>query len=317
MNESLSRRQDRTAWVVALSALAVVAVVRPPLATGFHELRVTSDVYPFPPPDPLVVASLGYRSALADGIFANVLVSYGIHFAEKRRLEFAGEYIDAVNALDPSFRDPYRYADTLVVLGPTPAREADYVKAREIFERGLENRPYDTELWNTAGQFTAYLGAAGVADADRPAWRLAGAKMLARACELASGNDNIPYHCIAAARLFEGAGERDAAIDSLKRLLAVTDDPQVEQLALGYLGKRLSEREQSEQEQRRKAFRDAWKADLPSVSKDMMLIVGPRAQPLSCAGVDRAADDTCVASWREWGRRETAASGPAPAEGSP
>jgi tetratricopeptide (TPR) repeat protein len=296
------RLPDVTSWSLALLAALTIALVRPRVADDFHKLRITHDVYPFPSAEKMVVASLGYRSALADAILAHVFVAYGLHFQENRRFEFAGQYLDAVNALDPTFRDPYRFADTLVVLGPTPARLPDYLKAREILERGLRNRPYDSELWNTAGQYIAYLAPPYLpTDEMKTAWRVDGAKKLARACELAGSNENIPYHCIVAATLFERAGEREAAISSLERLIAVTDDPEIERVARAYLQKRLSSRAEEEQEARRSAFRARWKADLPFVNKDTMLVLGPAVDAAACAGTERALDTDCPSSWRDWG----------------
>ena len=47
---------------------------------------------------------------------------------------------DTVNALDPKFRAPYRYTDTLLVLSAVKPLESDYDRARQIFERFL-SRP--------------------------------------------------------------------------------------------------------------------------------------------------------------------------------
>lgn len=296
----LGRVTRAAPWLVAGLCALSVALVRPVLAAKYARLRVTSDVYPLPKPDHVVALSLGYRSALADLIFANLLVSYGLHFQEKRRLEHMGDYLDTINALDPKFRDPYRFADTLLVLSPEKPREQDYFKAREVLERGLRNRPYDTELWLTAGQFLAYLAAPYVPDHVRPEWKRAGGKVLARACELASKNENIPYNCIVAANLLDTAGEREAAIESLRRLLAVNDDPEIERRALGYLGRRLDEREREKQRGRRAAFQELWQRDLPFVKKDMLLLLGPPTDTGRCAGVEHPRDERCATSFRDW-----------------
>lgn len=286
--------------LVGLSAFSI-SLVRPVAAGRFHELRVTADVYPLAPPEQMVVASLGYRAALADAIFAHVLVSYGLHFQEKRRFEFVGDYIDTVNALDPTFRDPYRFADTLIVLSPEPPKLAHYVKAREVLLRGIENRKYDTELWLTAGQYLAYLAPPYLPnDEMKKAWSVEGARILARACELVNRNENVPYHCIAAARLLESAGEREAAIKSLKRLLAVTDDPEIERMSAGYLARFEVERDREQQQRRRDAFRAVWMGDMPFVSKDMMLVLGPRAETARCAGPGHDDDPACATTWRAW-----------------
>jgi tetratricopeptide (TPR) repeat protein len=291
------------AWAIALAAALGVAFVRPVVAARFHKLRVTADVYPLGSPQQMVLASLGWRSALADAIFAHVLVSYGLHFQEKRRFEFVGDYLDTVNALDPRFREPYRFADTLLVLAPEPPRLEHYQKAREVLLRGLQSLPYDTELWLTAGQYLVYLGAPNLPDPEMSkAWRLEGAKILARACELASNNGNVPYHCIAAASLLDSAGEREAAIKSLQRLLAVTDDPEIERMAAGYLGKKLGDRDKERQERRRASFRDTWKADLPFVPKNRMLALGPKTDVARCAGPGHASELACATTWLDWAR---------------
>ena len=49
---------------------------------------------------------------------------------------------------------------------------------------------------------------------------------LARACELASNNVNIPYGCIAVAAQLNKEGQREALILMLSRTLAVNDDPE-------------------------------------------------------------------------------------------
>jgi tetratricopeptide (TPR) repeat protein len=295
-------------WAVAAVCAVVIAGVRPALAERYHELRATSDVYALPDPERVVVASLGYRSALADLIWGNLLVSYGLHFQEKRRFEFVGEYLDTINALDPTFRDPYRFADTLIVLGPEPPRQQDYLKAREILERGLRNLPYDTELWLTAGQYMAYLARPHLKDPQlKEAWGRRGAEVLARACELASNTENFPYHCITAAHLFEKVGAREAAIRSLRRLLAVSDDPEIERRALGYLRVKLGEREHDRAERRKHAFRDLWKGDLPFVSKDAVLLLGPPVDTAACAGRPHALTDGCETSWPDWAARVDAA----------
>jgi tetratricopeptide (TPR) repeat protein len=288
-------------WAVAAAAALTIGRVRPALAERFHELRVTSDTYALPPSDQIVAASLGYRAALADLIYGHVLVSYGLHFQEKRRFEFVGEYLDAINALDPRFRDPYRFADTLLVLAPVAPRLQEYQKARAILERGLRELPYDTELWLTAGQYMSYLAPPFLEDpAMKKEWRARGAQVLARACELASNNENVPYHCITAAKMLKNAGAREAAIESLQRMIAVSDDPEIEKLALAYLEKHLGEREREIAEGRKRAFEKAWKADQPFVSKDAMLLLGPRVDTAACAGVGKAGTEGCETSWVAW-----------------
>ena len=296
-------RSGNAQRVVAIVALSLACAVRPAAVHRFQRAGAGVDVYALPPPGQLITASLGYRAALADILFAHVLVAYGIHVGEKRRLEFVGDYLDAINALDPTFREPYRFADTFLVLTPERPQMEHWLKAREIYRRGLKNRPFDAELWNSAGQYLAYLAPPHLPTPElKREFRLEGAKVLSRACELPSSNENVPYQCITAAGLFSAAGEREAAIDAARRTLQVTDDPEIEERELAYLRKKLDEREADRYERRRALFRNAWTSDLPFVSKNRLLVIGPRVDPGACAGLEHAEEPECAPTWRSWAR---------------
>lgn len=297
-------RSNSASTLVSLVLLALGAVgvawLREPLAARFHSVKARSNVYTLPSAEQTVALSLGYRSALADLIYAHVLVSYGLHFQEKRRFEYVGNYLDTINALDPRFETPYRFADTLLTLQPKPARYRDYKKARQILERGMRELPYDAELWTSAGQFLAYLAPPHLPAKVRVAWRRAGARRLAHACELIGKNENLPYHCITAAAILSRQGARQATIEFLERVLAVADDEQIRKLALGYLKRAIGEQVQSKAEARLQRFHKAWHADLGFVHKDMLLVLGPHFEAASCAGLARAGKQECATTWRAW-----------------
>jgi hypothetical protein len=287
---------------LALAALAAVCIgkLRAPLVEQARKVRVKSDVYLVPPPEQTLVMSLGYRSAAADLIYGNVLVAYGLHFQEKRLFEFVGSYLDTINALDPKFRAPYYYADTLLTLQPKAPPISHYVKARAILERGMRELPYDAELWTMAGQFMAYLAPSQLKNAELAnEWRLEGARRLARACELAGDNSALPRHCVTAASLFTKAGNRAAALRMLERLLSVSDEPEVREIALGYMRDVLGEGERERANKRRQRFMTGWGQDLSFVSRGAYLLVGPRFDTAACAGFERYAAIECATSFRD------------------
>ncbi|HTQ02676.1 MAG TPA: hypothetical protein VMI54_02425 [Polyangiaceae bacterium] len=289
-----------------LAAATGIGTLRSLLLARTEALRDTTDVYELPSPEQVVVLSLGYRSALADLLFADVLVWHGIHFEEKRRLEFAADYLDTIAALDPLFRDTYYYGDMLIAMQPVKPRHEDYVRARRLLEKGLAVRPTDTELWLNTGQFIAYVAAPWLDDPKEKAeWKLAGARVLARACELVSSNENIPYDCITAAGLFTRAGEREANIEFLERVLAVSDDEAIRERAIAYLERALGERSEERLLESANRLRDAWRADLPFVDLTTELIVGPPTDPAACAGLDPPSD-ACSTTWAAWRARERA-----------
>jgi tetratricopeptide (TPR) repeat protein len=292
-----------------IGALAI-GWLRPRLAERYRQLKVTTDMYALPSPEQTVAFSLGYRAALADLLFANVLVSYGLHFQERRRFEYVGRYLETINALDPKFRAPYRFSDTLLTLAPVAPRLEDYRKAREILERGLRELPDDGELWLTAGQYLAYLAPGRLTDANQKhEWRMSGARCLTRACELLGKDRNLPYQCITAATIFSREGNREAVIQFLERVLAVTDNEEIRALALGYLERTVGEQQREQAERQLERFRAVWKADLPFLSKDELLVLGPRTDPAYCAGRAQMREASCASSWRTWADQESAGRG--------
>jgi hypothetical protein len=271
--------------------------LRPSLVDHFLAVKRREDSVLLPPPALTRVMSLGYRSALADLIFAHVLVAYGVHFQEKRLFELAPQYLATVVALDAKFREPYRLADTLITLQPQEPPKSAYYAARALQDRGLAEFPYDTELWLISGQFLAYLAAPQLPRPERDEFRLEAARRLARSCELVSSNENIPHHCITAASLFNDAGRLDAARGFLERVLAVTDDPEIEGLAGGYLSTLLGQAERDRAEEHAARLRALWAADLTFISREMLLLLGPHFDPARCAGRS-APSAECATSFR-------------------
>ena len=281
-------------------AIAAVGYARPKLVAGMRVRKeANSDVFALPPPLMLDAMSLGYRSALADLLFTQTIVSNGIHAEEHRRFEHVGDYLDSITQLDPKFCQTYRYVDTLMVYQPVGSpSDADIRRTRAILERGLAMCPYDGPLFMTVGQFMAFIAPQFLSDdREKDAYRADGAKVLARAGELETNNSNVQWQAITAASVFARAGQRDAAINFLERVYAVTDDDELRQnIALKLTGLRREEVNDRAQKQE-EAFRELWRTDLPYVSRTELLVVGPRPEPERCAGVR---DGSCPLSWLAW-----------------
>jgi hypothetical protein len=251
--------------------------------------------------------SLGYRSALADLIFGHVLVGVGIHLSEKRLFEFAGHYIETINTLDPKFRDPYRYADAVMTLQAVKVPEDTYRHARDIILRGARELPFDQDLHLSGGQYLAYLAPSWLSNpAEAEEFRQQGARLLARACELAGSNENVPYHCVTAALLYSEAGNHAASKAFLERLLMVVDDPAIRQLAEAKLDQLRGGAELSEAQKRYRQLVELWRADLPFVTRGAINALGPRFEPAACAGLFRAGEEACETSFRDRLSREDA-----------
>lgn len=292
-------------YAALVASVLLIGLVQPSLAKDFSKLRTNSDVYALPAPEQTVVLSLGYRSALADYIYAHLRVAHGLHFEEKRRFEHVKDYLDVITTLDPKFAEPYLYADTFITVQPVPARFEDYEAARQVLLKGTRELPFNQQVWFVAGQFIAYIAPPNFNDEKlKQSWRLEGAKLLARACELATDNLNIPYQCLAAASLLNKAGEREALIQMLTRTLAVSDDEELQQQVLAVLGEWVGEQNRDREQQKLQAFQSAWAKDLRFVPKERLLLLGPGFDATSCAGREPQVvpSKECATSWRDWSR---------------
>lgn len=295
------RSSDLLAAVAVAAGVLAIAVERQPLAACHRQITSTSDVYALPPAREMVTLSFGYRSAAADLIFGHVLVAAGIHTAEKRWFEHASRYLDAINELDPKFPAPYRFADTLLTLQTVEVPESSVRDARRILLRGTRELPYDQRLWSSAGQFLAYLAPGRLHDpAEQTQFRQEGARLLARACELVSAEEEAPHYCLSAAGLLSAGGNVSALRAFLERALLVTDDPAQRAVVEAKLRELAGADAQQELAARTSRFAQLWRADLPFLSRAAMAALGPGFDPARCAGkLGLPPGDPCTTTFRD------------------
>lgn len=304
---SVGRELATMCAFVAVAAV-VIGAVRGRLFAADEQVRQEHDVYFLPPPKQVAVMSLGYRAAVADVLWAHVLVSQGLHSFERRRFENLNRLYDVINELAPTWRAPYLYADAIISFQSKVTSYEDAKKAREILERGVKHRPYDAEMWLNLGQYVAFIAAPSYLG-DRPEeakqWRIDGAKALARAAELSGGDHQwIGWQAMGASRILREAGQRDATIRFLERALAVADDEELREQLLARLEALAGEQRVAEQKRRGEAFRDAVRGYLPFVSRTTALVVGPPPHPYRCAGLGHDDSPACALSWQQWHARQ-------------
>jgi tetratricopeptide (TPR) repeat protein len=292
----------RTAIVVGMAALCV-ASVRGRAAETHKHLKETSDMHLLPPPAEVVKLSFGYRTALADVLWAHVLVSQGLRMQERRRFDNVVELIDTINELDPTFRDPYLLADALINMQVTETRREDIERTRAILERGTRNRPLDPEVWRTAGQFLAFIapGMPFLKDAEeRREWRSEGAKMLARAAELGGDSGYMGWAALSGAGILSREGNLDAAIRFLRRTLAVTEDEELREQIEKQLAALDTEAKVEADKKRQAAMATLGRQDLPYVGKTTLFVLGPPFDAAYCAGGTHENEPRCALTWKAW-----------------
>ncbi len=273
--------------LVLLACAVMIGLSRPRLVEWLSQAKETSDVYVLPPPTVLARASLGYRAAVADYLWAHVLVTQGLRMGAKRPFQEVGQYLDAINHLDPAYREPYRLADSLLSHQAGDSDRAQSVRrARQILERGLIQFPYDAELWLNYGQFLAYIGPGALQfDSEEwHAWRNEGAKAIVRAGELGASDEAMVFRSMSATTILNKAGEVDAAIRFLERLYTATDNEEARDDILRSLESLRAGKAASRDFELAKKFDSLWRADLPFASRVMLSVLGPPVDAWKCAG---------------------------------
>jgi len=293
------------AGLVFVASVAGVSVVRPKLAETLKGTKEAEEIYTLPPPEALPVVSLGYRSALADVLFTKAIIAHAQHAERKQRYDAVADYLEAIIALDPTLRDVYRFADTLIVYHavgePTPELLR---RAWRILEVGLELRPGDAELWLSSGQFMAFIAPQWLKDPEeKKAFRARGAQQLTRAAELAGEKrENISWQALAAVGVYTKEGERQAAINHLERAYLVTDSDELREQIAERLAALRRDAEIDRIKRISEGFSQRWKEDFPFVSRTKILVLGPNWDASRCIGV-RADESGCEQSWAQWAKR--------------
>lgn len=281
--------------LLAAAGVAAIALVQPGLQRAAHDVRMGADVYLLPPPAELRAATLGYRAAGADVVWANVLVQYGIHVAEKRPFPDLPKYLDAVLALQPDYKPLYDYCDTLIVFRPPVGTADDARLARRYLERGLRERPFDHDIWLHYGQFVAFLGPSFLTStSEKDRWRKEGSEAILHAVDLGADADRA----ISAATILSKAGERSAGVAQLQRAYALTDDPETRRQLAQKLQMLEASAERDTIEKDMHFIEDRWREQFGFLTRGEYLIVGPPVDPLACAGLD-APRASCARAWED------------------
>jgi hypothetical protein len=290
-------RESVVGALLLVVCAAGVAATQPGLAATAHELKAGDDVYVLLPPGQLHAATMGWDAAGVDLLWADLLVQYGTHWSEHRNFTTIPRYVEAILELEPTYQPMYRYVDTLLPYRPLQGTEADARTTRAILERGTRERPDDSRLWTQYGQYLAFLGPSFLTDeGEKDAWRRDGAEALGHAVELGADADRA----LSAASMLSRAGATQAAIGYLEHAYAFTEHPSMAAVH-AQIGawleslKATAVRDASDAAAREIDAR--WKREMPSVDRDMYLLLGPEVDPARCAGVGKSFLPECSRDW--------------------
>jgi hypothetical protein len=287
------------AVLLMVCAATGVTATQPRLAKTVHEVKEGYDLVVFPPPEQLRAALLGWDAPAVDMLWAKLLVEYGTHFAEHRDFVEIPRYVDAILELEPNYWPLYKYVDTMLAYRPMQGTESDVRLARAYLERGTRELPQDARVWLKYGEFIAFIAPSFLKDPnDTRAWRKDGAEAIERAVEL--GAD--PEEAMAATSMLSRAGATREAIRYLENAYAFTEHPAMREIHEA-IGKRLealssiSMRDAADATER--AINERWARELPTVSRDHYLLLGPITDTARCAGPYAYEDAACARSWQD------------------
>jgi hypothetical protein len=289
--------EGAVAVLLLLGAAAGVAKTQPGLATTVHSVKEGADVFALPPPDQLRAAVLGWDAAVVDLLWAKLLVEYGSHFAEHREFTDIPRYFDAILALEPTYAPLYRFADTMLAYRPLQGTEQDVRMARAYLERGMRERPDDAKVWMQYGKFVAFIAPSFLtSDTDKAAWRKDGAEAIGHAVELGADPDDA----MAAANMLTRAGATREAVRYLEHAYAFTEHPAMRDIHEA-IGRKLASLEamaaRNAADEAAQIIGDRWNRELPIVSRDLYLLLGPVTDPFRCTGPASRDDPACARAW--------------------
>jgi hypothetical protein len=285
------------ALVLLVASAAGVARLQPRLAATAHQIKEGADVYALPPPAQLHTATLGWEAAAVDQLWAQLLVAYGTHWSEHRDFTDTPSYADAILELEPTYAPLYRHIGTMLAYRPLQGTDADVRRARAYLERGTRERPDDADLWIEYGEFIAFMAPSFLHDqAESGRWRKDGAEAIGHAVELGAEAERA----LTAATVLGKAGATQEAVRYLERAYAFTEHPSMSAIHEA-IGRRLAELEDTElleaADAAARAVDDRWQREMPFVSRDRYLLLGPVVDPARCAGLPGADDAACAHAW--------------------
>jgi hypothetical protein len=287
------------ALLLLVMSVVGVAFTQPRLAALAYRAKEAGDVYAFPPPAQLHAATLGWDAAVVDQLWAKLLVEYGTHWHEHRDFLETPRYADAILELEPTYAPLYSYVSTMLAYRPLQGTEADVRTARTFLERGTRERPDDHNVWMEYGQFIAFIAPSFLHDeAEKNRWRQEGAAAIGHAVELGADADRA----LTAAAMLDRYGAAHAAVQYLERAYAFTEHPSMASVHEA-IGRRLAAlqanglREAADSAAR--VVDQHWHDELPFVSRDRYLLLGPGVDAARCAGLEGAEEPSCARDWPE------------------
>lgn len=268
-------RVKQAAWFVGIVALAIAGDrVRERAQDDFLKAQTYEDVYYLPPPDALILGSLGHRAALADLIWMKALVYFGEELYHGGSVANLWRYADAILALDDHFVRVYRWVASAAIYRTGDVTVADVRKAIDYLERGARFFPDDPELaWDLGATYAYELAPMLPAGPAREEARQKSLDHLEMAALRGAGP---AWLGLRTARQLGSLGKKEQAVQHLQDLYATATDPAIKAQLEAQLASLQTETYVEAMRAASDELEARRKRDFPYLGTSLYLVVGPR-----------------------------------------
>lgn len=214
-----------TAYALVALAMGITLSLRARSHDHATELETYEDIYYLPPAHWLPVFSLGHHAALTDLLWIRGLIYMGDEYRHRGAMNYVFDYTEAMLSLDPDFEALYHWIATAGLYQPEAIGRDEILRTLDLLERGVARMPESGQLqWDLGATYAFEAGPYARDDAERDAWRLAGAEHLMAAARLGAAP---PWMVLTNTRLLMRVGENERAVEHLEEMYSAVDDPAV------------------------------------------------------------------------------------------
>jgi tetratricopeptide (TPR) repeat protein len=213
------------ALLVALASAAVSDYSRERAQDRYAKAQTYEDVYYLPPPNELLLFSLGHRAALADLIWMKALVYFGDELYHGGDVSNLFRYTDAMLALDERFVRVYRWVASSAIYRTGDVTVEDVRKAIRYLERASRLFPDDANVaWDLGATYAYELVPMLPVGPKREEARRKSLEYLEMAALRGAGP---AWLGLSTAKQLTSLGRKEQAVRHLQDLYATATDPSI------------------------------------------------------------------------------------------